>query len=72
MNIEPIQLCTQCGYSHLPKNRRRNIERMVTEGVAARTIKDAWPCFYPHVKISDASDRRLFHDIAAVKEMHAP
>lgn len=63
-----IKLCTQCGYSHKNTNRRRQIRRMVFQGVDARTIKEAWPCFYPHTKINDASDMRLFRDIAAIKE----
>ena len=63
-----IQICTQCGYSHAFENRRRNIARMVVQEVNAWAIKQAWPCFYPHVKFNDAADRRLFRDIAAVKE----
>jgi hypothetical protein len=66
-----IELCTQCGYSHVNTNRRRQIGRMVNNGIAARTIKEAWPCFYPHVKDNDASDMRLFRDIAKVKEERA-
>jgi len=64
----PIQICTQCGHSHLPKNRQRNIKRMALDGVGTRDIKEAWSCFYPHVRKNDASDRRLFYDIAAIRE----
>ena len=67
-----IQVCTACGSSHKPENRRRLIKRMVHHGVDARTIKEAWPCFYPHEIECDAADRALFRDIADVKEMHAP
>lgn len=63
-----IEICTQCGYSHLPKNRRRLITRMVIQGVKTRTIKLAWSCFYPHRRKNDASDRRLWRDIAAIKK----
>lgn len=66
--MEPIEICTQCGYSHRPKNRQRNIKRMVAQGVDARTIKESWPCFYPHTRMNDASDMRMFRDIAAVKK----
>ena len=68
MTTTTVEFCTQCGYSHAAKNRQRNIKRMVDQGVDVRTIKTAWPCFYPHVRVNDNSDARLFRDIRAIKE----
>jgi hypothetical protein len=41
---------------------------MVLQGVEARTIKMAWPCFYPHVGNSDNSERRLWRDMTIIKK----
>lgn len=64
----PIEICTQCGHSHKPRNRQKLIARMVREGLPAREIKEEWSCFYPHVVVNDPADRRLFRDIAAIKK----
>lgn len=66
--LAPIDICTQCGHSHKPANRQKLIKRMVLEGLQAREIKEAWPCFYPHTGINDAADRRLFRDIGIIKK----
>lgn len=66
--MTPIEICTQCGYSHKAKNRQRLIRRMVLQEVETRTIKMAWPCFYPHVRMNDNSDRRLWRDMSIIKE----
>lgn len=58
-------LCTACGHSHAPKNRRRLIRPMV-DGPSA-DIAAEWPCFYPDVSKGSAAERRLYRDIAAVR-----
>jgi hypothetical protein len=64
---EAIMLCTQCGYSHEPANRQRQIKRMVMQDIDVRTVKFAWSCFYPHKHFGDAADRMLYRDINKIR-----
>lgn len=56
-------LCTACGNSHEPANRRRLIRPMLDE--TAADIAAEWSCFYPP---TSAGERRLYRDIRAIRD----
>lgn len=59
-------ICVRCGRSHDSKNRQRLIRPMGM--LEAREIAEEWPCFYPNYLVDKASQRRLFRDLAAVRQ----
>lgn len=60
------EICSQCGHSHAPENRRRLIKPM--RDAEPIDIADAWPCFYAYEgKWGESSAARLlYRDLAAL------
>lgn len=58
-------ICTTCGRAHDANTRRRDIWRMVHDGLSAADIREAWPCWYPR---TEAGERMLYRDMAYCRE----
>ena len=59
-------ICSDCGLSHAPENRRRLIARMRDVGATVAEIKTEFSCFYG-LGHRTAGERRLYRDLMAIR-----